>query len=129
MNKYMDQERKSQECRHFRSIMDRKSCHAGVVYSSLGNYQQRPCHGDVGDGISVCEKHEPYTAEEIAQEDAKFSESLNFTLQALSIIKRLKESGGVIECPKCTASLHWSRAFNGHVHGRCATENCLCWMQ
>jgi hypothetical protein len=129
MNKYMDQERKSQKCRHFRSIMDGKSCHAGVVYSSLGNYKQRPCHGDAGDGISVCEKHEPYTAEEIAQENAKLSESMTFTLQALSTIRKLEGDSGEIQCPKCNEALWWRRAFNGHVHGRCSTESCLCWMQ
>ena len=36
----------------------------------------------------------------------------------------------VIECPVCKGRLHLSQAaYNGHVHGRCETADCLNWME
>lgn len=36
----------------------------------------------------------------------------------------------VIECPKCKGRLHLSQSsYNGHVHGRCETEDCVSWME
>lgn len=39
--------------------------------------------------------------------------------------------GGVMECPICkTGKLHYSRAaYNGHVHARCTTLDCVAWME
>ena len=47
-----------------------------------------------------------------------------------SIIETKKEKGS-IECPKCKGKLLFSVAinYNGHVHARCTTENCLAWME
>ncbi len=37
---------------------------------------------------------------------------------------------GTIECPICKGKLHYTVAsLNGHVHGKCETENCLSWME
>lgn len=37
---------------------------------------------------------------------------------------------GMVECPKCKGELQVSHArYNGHVHGRCKTDNCLGWME
>ena len=36
----------------------------------------------------------------------------------------------VIECPECKGRLHLSQAaYNGHVHGKCETPNCVSWME
>ncbi|MES2910565.1 MAG: hypothetical protein V4718_04205 [Pseudomonadota bacterium] len=36
----------------------------------------------------------------------------------------------VIECPACKGKLHLSQAaFNGHVHGKCETPDCVSWME
>jgi hypothetical protein len=46
---------------------------------------------------------------------------------------RKKEPRGkaeVIECPVCKGRLSLSQsAYNGHVHGRCSTPDCLNWME
>jgi len=37
---------------------------------------------------------------------------------------------GVLECPVCKGRLHVSQsAYNGHVHGKCETEDCVSWME
>ena len=36
----------------------------------------------------------------------------------------------VIKCPSCGGKLYMHKnSYNGHVWGRCETENCLTWMQ
>ena len=36
----------------------------------------------------------------------------------------------VIECPMCKGKLHmFQSSYNGHIHGKCETENCLFWME
>lgn len=36
---------------------------------------------------------------------------------------------GVIECPNCKGRLHWSMAFNKHIHASCETPKCCAWME
>ncbi len=48
---------------------------------------------------------------------------------ALLDINAKKEDRGTITCPICKEPLHYSRRNNGHVWGKCTTENCLNWMQ
>ncbi len=56
--------------------------------------------------------------------------NIKHILEAYKIITPLKENRGKIECPKCKGELNYSRAkSNGHVWGKCKTENCLSWMQ
>ena len=41
-----------------------------------------------------------------------------------------KDRNEVIECPMCKGKLHmYQSAYNGHVHGKCETPNCLYWME
>lgn len=49
-------------------------------------------------------------------------------LKALSEIKKLKDNRGTIMCPECGSTLHYTRAQNGHVWGKCTKEGCLRWM-
>lgn len=57
-------------------------------------------------------------------------ENIKFLLEALKVIATLKEPRGTIECPKCNGQLNYTRASsNGHVWGKCKTDNCLSWMQ
>jgi hypothetical protein len=44
--------------------------------------------------------------------------------------KTAHDERGAMPCPKCTGTLHWSRAaYNGHIWGQCSTEGCLSWME
>jgi len=109
--------------------MEGNSCQAGVTYLSLGSGKQWPCHGDIGQNISVCTKHEPFTHEELEAKNKKRNETNAFFVKALDEINLIKGNGGTIACPKCQNSLQWSRHLNGHIHGWCSTKDCLSWMQ
>jgi hypothetical protein len=45
--------------------------------------------------------------------------------------KNYTSGAGVMDCPVCkTGKLRYSRAaYNGHVHARCSTADCVAWMQ
>ncbi len=37
---------------------------------------------------------------------------------------------GTVNCPICGEDLHFTvAAFNGHVHGKCTTKDCLQWAE
>ena len=52
--------------------------------------------------------------------------------EVMKITGKKKPNGnmyGEIQCPKCGNILKYTRySYNGHIHGRCETLNCLCWM-
>jgi hypothetical protein len=120
--------RKARKCRHFRSIMDSKTCCADVAYETLGSHKW-PCHGHVGESVCVCNSYEPYTAQEISEKQEKDKKEIEYLSAAFRSINQLSGSGGMIDCPKCNGQLQWSRAGNGHVHGQCASVGCMAWMQ
>jgi hypothetical protein len=36
----------------------------------------------------------------------------------------------IVECPVCKGRLHLSQSsYNGHVHGKCETPDCVAWME
>jgi hypothetical protein len=120
--------RNQQKCRHFQSILEGKTCHAGIVYRSLGRGEQWPCHGDTGNNITTCLHHQPYTAEELVAEEAKSLKLWEYLNQAQQQIPK-EGGGGCIVCPSCDGDIYWSRSpSNGHTYSRCS--NCgIGWMQ
>jgi len=57
-------------------------------------------------------------------------ENVKFVIQALSVIAtECIDSVGKIKCPKCGGDLHYQIHKNGHVWGKCKTDNFLSWMQ
>ena len=121
------------------------SCGAGVRFDSLPGYgvkgfvESCPCFGPESTG--TCEKSEYPTAEERAAEDAEMVLHFTRTIVARAAIvddcggpwkRGEKTTIGLIACPVCNqpASLSYSRAgYNGHIHARCKTENCVHWME
>jgi len=64
------------------------------------------------------------------EEEQEFAKTFSHMIDALALIEKEKGEKGVIECPACNNDLQWTRAkINGHVWGKCKTENCLSWMQ
>jgi hypothetical protein len=44
--------------------------------------------------------------------------------------KPAQDRRGTVECPICKGKLHLSQsAYNGHVHGKCETPDCVSWME
>lgn len=65
-----------------------------------------------------------------AEIDQETKNSFNNIIKALMLIKNLPGNKGKIICPACNGNLHWTKAsINGHVWGKCETENCLSWAQ
>jgi hypothetical protein len=68
-----------------------------------------------------------------AKEEIDYNEvalRLKAILDAIIIIRELKASQGIIKCPICKGSLHYSRAnLNGHIWGNCKTPGCISWKQ
>ena len=70
--------------------------------------------------------------DEVKNEDKEFATTLSlyYIIEALQLINDKEENQGTIECPKCKGDLRYFRSSsNGHVWGKCKTENCLSWMQ
>ncbi len=63
----------------------------------------------------------------------EIEQTLNATCAAIVEINQKHgktNAQGVIECPLCKGKLHYTvAACNGHIWGKCETENCLSWMQ
>lgn len=123
-------------CVHFTGILHPK-CDAGVLYADVrrppaapGSGFQFPCFSDAG---TECALRKTPTLAEATEEERKMNEGFEFTMAAIKLINAAvgKKRGvtGTIECPKCKGRLHYSVAgYNGHIHGKCATEGCLSWM-
>lgn len=107
-------------------------------------FQTQPCFltdaGESKPDAMPCEHLRRPTPEEIGLHEAWRVERLVDLCKVFEAIKpwvdehRAAGKGGtqVFDCPACggtktlTASI---AACNGHVHGHCATEHCVSWMQ
>lgn len=46
----------------------------------------------------------------------------------LNIEKTGKEAS-TITCPLCRGQVSYTRAYNGHVHAKCSSDDCVYWME
>jgi transposase-like protein len=65
---------------------------------------------------------------------SNFSETWKKIMKARKVIMDKEGEkcsvSGKIKCPICEAGdLRYSIGFNGHVHARCSTANCVQWME
>lgn len=133
----MSRVNKEYKCRHFTGVLS-KTCEIGISYESITDKSSRPFRWTCisPDACIPCASYQPYTAEEIAEQDRILAERLNYLLAAMEKIKEKegKRRGvqGEIDCPKCGGAdaLHYTiSAYNGHCWGKCETDGCLSWMQ
>lgn len=141
-------------CVHYRGISP-KQCAAGVEMATVLKRHDPPVK--LADGKSTlrltlpcipewnpagiqCEKCHYPSPEEIAAEEAEMNVRLERVRTAKSAIVaaigpytkgKTRGCDGSLPCPICkTGRLHYSRAgYNGHIHARCSTENCVSWME
>ncbi len=132
-----------QFCNHFRSMSEHKECAAGVAYESLRGipFDKRPCFCTNGKPHGGgCDKAEYPTPEEIAARDAEIQRHFqDMALVRTAIVahlgghwkKGMEGGGGSIPCPVCEkGSVRFSRSgYNGHIHARCSTPDCVAWME
>lgn len=132
-------------CRFFNGSWHNKTCKAGVNYRELvggddmGWVTRLPCHEDseakCGDK-ATCDKRQEPTDDEVAESEIEIKKHIDRFLLTLPLIAamkkkyRKKDAQEVVECPVCKGNLHLSiSGYNGHVWGKCETENCLAWME
>lgn len=123
---------KAGTCKHFTGIQN-KVCKVGVVYETVSPI---PCIDKYRKGDCSCDKYEEPSQAEIDEWQAYLDKRMEMHRKvgpAIVAIKRQHKGQdwqGVIECPCCGGKLHVSHAaYNGHVHGRCETEDCISWME
>ncbi len=84
-----------------------------------------------------CPLYEEPTSEEVqadrAAADAYFAKATTAIKVASAWRvkpKPAQDRAEVVECPVCKGRLHLSQAaYNGHVHGKCETADCVSWME
>jgi len=98
-----------------------------------------PCFKDKAFG-AVCDLAEFPTTDQIMKHDAD-SEAFvarmlttRKTILADIATKQIPDDGssaGTIPCPICgTGEVRYRRSgYNGHIHAKCSTENCVAWME
>lgn len=135
-----------QTCKHFNGMAEDK-CRLGIKYASLdpdpesdGMYYRLPCntrqHETTTFVKGVCDKFCLPTEDELEEEDRVLEAMMERFTRTLPLISQIKEEhhgtnwAGVVVCPICSGNLHLSHAAcNGHVHGKCETDDCVSFME
>ncbi len=146
-------------CKHYTGSYHNTHCAVGVCYrdvtndpDGLGSAYRIACmkpeglsphglkvlseHGPQG----VCDKYDEPTNAEVAEFDREVEALMEQHIKEMTdlnpiLLKIKKEHKGkghqcVIECPRCKGKLHLSHAAsNGHIWGKCETEDCMAWME
>lgn len=145
-------------CIHFNGVQN-NLCKRGVAYSNWagpkpcirfieksanGSTSLRP--GEVAaerkpfpgaDKAKPCPFYQEPTDEQVQADRAETEAWLERTKVALKVAaewrvrpKPAQDRHEVKECPICKGRLHLSQsAYNGHVHGKCETQDCVSWME
>lgn len=86
--------------------------------------------------VCRCDKKQLPSADEIAEEEAFINKRVAMLKASIPLIERIKREHkgedwrGVEVCPVCGGKLHMTHSsFNGHVWGKCETDDCLSWME
>jgi hypothetical protein len=142
-------------CKHFNGSYHNKTCLAGVCYRDVtpdpdkpGSALREPCRTRMlfsnpneaqrksFDGRGKCEKYAEPSKEEIAAYEAETEAAIARMMKATAVISEVKREhrgkswSGVKECPVCGGRLHMSHSgYNGHVHGKCETKDCIAWIE
>lgn len=138
-------------CKHFNGVRS-VVCEAGVKYEDveLGKGTPKyslPCikaspisrtlRNELG---ATCEKCLMPTEEELMAQVLEMQDDMEKTMMVRqSIVKHLggpwkrgmKGSAGSIDCPACgKGRVNFTRSgYNGHIHAKCSTDNCVAWME
>jgi hypothetical protein len=136
-------------CIHFTGI-GKDTCAAGFSYEAVDASLKLPyrvglpCLKPDAKGLETlngrpqcqCPKLQFPTEDEVQAELDSHKASMQKMALALAVIDPIRKEqkgknwGGVLECPVCKGRLHVSHAaYNGHVHARCETADCVSWME
>ena len=90
-----------------------------------------------GEQMVPCAHFQEPTQEEVAADRKESDAYLERTLAAIKVAsawrvkpKPPEDRFDVLECPVCKGRLHVSQSsYNGHIHGKCETQDCVSWME
>ena len=132
-------------CRHNRkhgTILDKDPvCEAGVHIRELtgpepGYALRRPCSYFPGGCPVQCSLFEPVSIEEVEASHNETEKAFERMMTVIPVASKIKNDHkgeswkGTVDCPVCNGILHVSHSgYNGHVHGKCETKDCLSWME
>lgn len=136
-------------CKHFNGVfaggMKANKCRAGVAYrehvggDDFGWIVALPClprevDKEYAREVVPCALREFPAEAEVAAEEEQADKAIKFIDDAITLCREnaggKRGVSGSVPCPACGSSLQYSiSAYNGHIHGRCATPDCLSWMQ
>lgn len=129
-------------CIHYRSPYHDKTCEAGIPFERWRgvHMDKQPCFLDKKGESTLdalpCECLRRPTAQEIAlHEEWKKTRKNRMGVLMRGIAPwraahKGKSAHEIVECPICRGRLHLSIAgYNGHIHGRCETADCVSWME
>lgn len=103
-----------------------------------GEPNMTPCIGghEAKDVLALCPKWIRRTREHAEARADAMEKHMKEFMRAQTLISKVKREHkgrdwrGIEVCPACGGKLHMSHArYNGHVHGKCETEDCLNWME
>lgn len=128
------------KCIHFNGTAN-KTCKAGVKYGDVSverPYGSIPCFEK--NKLKTCREFQLPTSEQIAQQKEELAAHINnIGIARAAITGEIRERGmegrnvtGKIKCPVCESgeiSFSCAGAYNGHIHARCSTPECVDWME
>lgn len=126
-------------CIHFNGIQIKK-CKADIYYLAIAGSSKNwtnklPCFKDREFKI-VCEERQWPTKEQIEKDELKWQKMWTKIEKVQPLVGEIKKEykdkdwRGTRDCPVCAGTLHLTHAsINGHVWGKCETEDCVSWME
>lgn len=108
----------------------------GTIVSPMEKYTVRPAR-QPGLYPAPCSRRCEPTDEEIEQDVQETNAWIDRSRVGIVAAnawrvrpKPAEDRKGVVECPICKGRLHMVQSsYNGHVHGKCETRDCLEWME
>ena len=105
--------------------------------SEAGEPNMTPCIGGhtAKDVFALCPKWERRSVEHAEARADAIKKSITRMTIVMPVVSEWRKKlpfgkQEVIECPVCKGRLHLSQSsYNGHVHGKCETQNCVAWME
>ena len=97
--------------------------------------ERKPWPG--ADEAKACPFRQEPTSAEVQEDRIKTEAYMKKAMTAIKVAsawrvkpKPAADRAEVVTCPVCDGRLHLSQSsYNGHVHGKCETDDCVSWME
>lgn len=114
-----------------------RPAHGRGTYVKAGEASVLTPYDRCGEKAVACPHRREPTDDEILENRRMWDLQIKKTTAAIKVAsewrvkpKPAENRTGVVECPICKGRLHLSQSsYNGHVHGKCETQDCVAWME